>query len=85
MHQPYHGHPLLPPWQAMDDNTRERSPAMPLGILWRHPDLVEVWIRQWERQQEAAHYRLVCQVRSLTWLQRLRRCHRSIPPVASTA
>jgi hypothetical protein len=37
MHQPYHGYPLLPPWQAMDYNSRERSPAMPLDILWEHP------------------------------------------------
>jgi hypothetical protein len=102
MHQPYHDHPLLPPWQIMDYNARERSPAMPLHSLWEHPDIVEVRIRLWEKQQEAVHYHLINQVRSHTvgkrtpplrvlgrvwwrWLQRLRRCHRSIPPVASTA
>jgi hypothetical protein len=66
MHQPYHGHPLLPPWQVIDDNARERSPAMPLDILWEHPDIVEVRVRQWERQQAAAHDHLVSQVRSHT-------------------
>ena len=25
MHQPYHDHPLLPPWQAMDYKARQRS------------------------------------------------------------
>ena len=54
MHQPYHAHPLLPPWQIMDYNARERSPAMPLHSLWEYPDIVEVRIRLWEKQQEAA-------------------------------
>ena len=37
---------------------------MPLDSLWEHPDIVEVRIQLWERQQEAAHYHLVSQVRS---------------------
>jgi hypothetical protein len=34
MHQPYHAYPLLPPWHAMDYNTRERT----LHSLWEPPE-----------------------------------------------
>ena len=39
---------------------------MPLHSLWEHPDIVEVRIRLWEKQQEAVHYHLTNQVRSHT-------------------
>ena len=34
MHQPYHDHPLLPPWQIMDYNAREEpcyASPQPMG------------------------------------------------------
>ena len=34
MHQPYHDHPLLPPWQAMDYKARQRvcyASRQPMG------------------------------------------------------
>ena len=50
--------------QTTDDNYRERRTAMPPDIIWLHPDLVWAWAQHWERQQEAARYRLARQVRA---------------------
>jgi hypothetical protein len=39
---------------------------MPPDIIWLHPDLVWAWVQHWERQQEAARYRLAREVRART-------------------
>jgi hypothetical protein len=50
--------------QTTDDNYRKRRAAMPPDILWEHPDYAWVLIQHWERQQEAARYRLAREVRA---------------------
>jgi hypothetical protein len=56
--------------QTTDDNYRERRAAMPPDIFWEHPDVVWAWIQPWERQQEAARYRLAREVRARAWRKR---------------
>ena len=56
--------------QTMDDNYRKRRAAMPPDIFWEHPDFVWAWIQHWERQQEAARYRLAREVRARAWRKR---------------
>jgi hypothetical protein len=56
--------------QTTDDNYRKRRAAMPPDILWEHPDYAWVLIQHWERQQEAARYRLAREVRARAWRQR---------------
>jgi hypothetical protein len=43
---------------------------MPPDIIWLHPDLVWAWGQHWERQQEAARYRLAREVRARAWRKR---------------
>ena len=84
--------------QTTDDNYRKGRVAMPPDILWEQPDFVWAQIQHWERQQEAARYRLACEMRACAWrkrtpprrmwwgwLQRLRGCQTLIPPVASAS
>ena len=56
--------------QTTDDNYRKRRAAMPPDILWEHPDFVWAWIQHWERQQEAARYRLAREGCARAWRKR---------------
>jgi hypothetical protein len=67
-----------------DNNYKKRRAAMPPNILWEHPDFVWAWIQHWERQQEAARYRLVREVRARTWRQRTP-LRRIVGPVVGVA